>query len=138
MSEHDAPDGEYEAFLEALADGDGYYYECSNGHGTLPPRRACPHCGDRDLEREPLPTTGEIATYTTVTVPTPRFEDDAPYVTAVATFGPVRLTGIVRGLDRDAVEIGREITVTAEPLDATDDRTSNGRSTAGRTITFRP
>ena len=117
-----------EAGLAALEGGDGYYYECSNGHGTLPPRRACPHCGARELETVALPPTAEVVTYTTVTVPTPRFDDDPPYVTAIATCGPVRLTGILRGVDRSDVEIGQEVTVTVESDEPTD----------GRTIVFRP
>ncbi|PCR88771.1 Zn-ribbon domain-containing OB-fold protein [Natrinema ejinorense] len=124
----DASDGEYDVFLDSLADGRGYYYACSNGHGTVPPRRVCPHCGDRDLERIPLPETGEIRTYSTVNVPTPAFDDDAPYVTAIASFGPVRLTGIVRGSDPTDVEIGTPVAATVEPRETTDERT----------ITFRP
>ncbi|MBZ6497004.1 Zn-ribbon domain-containing OB-fold protein [Natrinema longum] len=124
----DASDGEYDVFLDALADGRGYYYTCSNGHGTVPPRRVCPHCGDRDLERIPLPETGEIRTYSTVNVPTPAFDDDAPYVTAIASFGPIRLTGIVRGTDPTDVEIGTPVAATVEPRETTDERT----------VTFRP
>ncbi|MXV60575.1 nucleic acid-binding protein [Natronorubrum sp. JWXQ-INN-674] len=113
----------YDEFLDALEAGEGYYAECSNGHGTLPPRRVCPHCGDRELETVPLAPTGEIVTYTTVSVPTPAFDDDAPYVTAIASFGPVRLTGIVRNAGEDDLEIGREVTVTIEPTETTDERT---------------
>ncbi|SDK80319.1 Zn-ribbon domain-containing OB-fold protein [Natronorubrum texcoconense] len=124
----DSRNAGYDEFLEALDSGDGYYYECSNAHGTLPPRRACPHCGDRDLETLPLPATGEIVTHTTVTVPTPAFDDDAPYVTALAAFGPVRLTGIVRGVDPADVDIGDAVTATVKPSETSGDRT----------ITFRP
>ncbi|QSW97619.1 Zn-ribbon domain-containing OB-fold protein [Haloterrigena alkaliphila] len=124
----DAREDGYDAFLDALEAGEGYYYECSSGHGTLPPRRACPHCGDRELATATLPSTGEIVTFTLVTVPTPQFKDEAPYITAIATFGPIRLTGIVRGIDRENVEIGREVTVVIERDETTDERT----------ITFRP
>ncbi|UHQ98741.1 OB-fold domain-containing protein (plasmid) [Natrinema zhouii] len=118
----------YDAFLDALEADEGYYYECSNGHGTLPPRRACPHCGDRELATAILPSTGEIVTHTLVTVPTPQFKDEAPYVTAIAMFGPIRLTGIVRGIDQENVEIGREVTVAIERDETADERT----------ITFQP
>lgn len=124
----DATDGEYDEFLDALAEDQGYYYVCSNGHETVPPRQVCPHCGDRDLEREPLPATGEIVTHTTVAVPAPRFADEAPYVTAVASVGPVRLTGMVRGVDPDDVAVGQDVTVTVESSETAD----------GRTIVFRP
>lgn len=118
----DSSDGGYDDLLDALETDCGYYYACSNGHGTLPPRRVCPHCGDRDLESEPLPPTGEIVTYTTVTVPTPRFEDDAPYVTAIATFGPVRVTGVLLGVEPADVERGLEVTTTVTETETTDER----------------
>ncbi|MDG5821466.1 OB-fold domain-containing protein [Natronococcus sp. A-GB7] len=124
----DSCDGSYDDFLDALETDDGYYYTCSNGHGTLPPRRVCPHCGDRDLESEPLLTRGKIVTYTTVTVPTPRFEDDAPYVTAIATFGSVRVTGVLLGVEPADVERGLEVTATVTETETTDERT----------IAFRP
>ncbi|MBV0900906.1 Zn-ribbon domain-containing OB-fold protein [Haloarcula salina] len=101
-----APDGEYDAWLDSIEAGEGYYLECGNGHGWLPPRRVCPQCHDRDLSREGLPDSGEIASHTTITVPTPQFEDDAPYVTAVADFGPVSVTGVVRGADPADVALG--------------------------------
>ncbi|KOX93089.1 nucleic acid-binding protein [Haloarcula rubripromontorii] len=101
-----AQDGEYDAWLDSIESDDGYYLECSNGHGWLPPRRVCPRCHDQDLARVDLPESGEIASYTTITVPTPQFEDDAPYVTAIADFGPVSVTGLVRGVDPDDVAIG--------------------------------
>ncbi|MDQ2051799.1 OB-fold domain-containing protein [Natronolimnohabitans sp. A-GB9] len=123
----DVRDGAFDEFLDALEEGDGYYLECSNGHGLLPPRRVCPHCGDRELTRRPLPATGEIVTHTSVAVPTPQFDDDAPYVTAIASFGPVRITGIVADADRTDVEIGQPVAVDVEA----------NATTGERTITFR-
>jgi len=100
-----ARDGEYDRWLDSIESGDGYYLECSNGHGWLPPRGVCPRCHDQDLSEVDLPESGEIASYTTISVPTPQFEDDAPYVTAIADFGPVSVTGLVRGEDPDDVAI---------------------------------
>ncbi|MFA9417441.1 Zn-ribbon domain-containing OB-fold protein [Natrinema sp. HArc-T2] len=124
----DVTNGEYDEFLEALAEGEGYYLTCENDHGLLPPRRSCPHCGDRDLEQRDLPASGEIVTHTTVFVPTPQFEDDAPYVTAVVDFDGVRLTGVVRGIDQAAVEIGDRVTATVE----------SNETDGELTIVFRP
>jgi len=107
MSE-DVRDAGYDDFLDTLAAGDGYYLECSEGHGSLPPRLTCPHCGDRDLVETPLPETGTVDSCSTVHVATPSFVDDAPYVVAVVDFGPVRLTGQVRA-DPDEVDIGTEV-----------------------------
>ena len=99
----------YDEWVDALADGEGFYVECANGHGSLPPRRVCPECGSRDLSEAPLPATGELVTFTDVHVATPAFVDEAPYVTGVAEFGPVRVTGVVRGADADAVEVGASV-----------------------------
>ena len=104
-SEDSVGDAGFDEFLDALADGEGYYVECANGHGSLPPRRVCPECGSADLNEVSLPESGEVATYTKVHVPAPSFADDAPYVTAVVDFGPVRLTGHVLAAVED-VEIG--------------------------------
>jgi uncharacterized OB-fold protein len=101
-------DAGFDDFLDALADGDGYYLECAEGHGSLPPRSVCPHCGSRDLTETDLPETGTVDSHSTVHVPTPSFADDAPYVVAVVDFGNVRLTGQVRA-DPDDVDVGTEV-----------------------------
>lgn len=114
MSE-DVRNAGHDDWLDALESGEGYYLECENGHGLLPPRRVCPHCGGRDLSEEALPTTGTIQAQTTVHVPAPSFQGDAPYTTAVVDFGAVRITGQIRSGTNDgaadvengaAVEIG--------------------------------
>lgn len=101
----------YDDWLDAIADDDGYYLECPRGHGSLPPRRVCPRCGDT-VETRSLPASGVIDTYTIVHVSTPSLSPDTPYVTAVATFEPVRLTGFLRIDPADAtVGITVEATV---------------------------
>lgn len=123
-----ARDGAYDDLLDAIAAGEGYYLACANDHGLLPPRRVCPYCGSRDLAETPLPDSGEVATYTTVSVPTPGFSEDAPYVTAIADFGPLRITGIVRGIDPEDVAVGLTVGVDV-----------GERATTGdRAIVFRP
>jgi len=123
-----ARDGAFDDWLDAVESGEPHYLACGNGHGWLPPRRVCPDCGSRDLSREPLPDSGEIATHTTVQVATPQFEDDAPYVTAIADFGPVSVTGLVRGVDPDEVEIGTVVGIEIG------ERTTTGE----RAVVFRP
>lgn len=117
-----ARDGAYDEFLDAIEDDDAYSLTCPDGHGSLPPQRICPECGSRDLTRTALPATGEIATYTTVAVPAPRFSDASPYVTAIADFGPVHITGQLRGIESAAVEIGQQVTMSVEATESTDDR----------------
>lgn len=112
MSENDAErvrDEGYDDFLDAVSEGKGFYLECPEGHGSLPPRRVCPYCGATDLHEANLPETGRVETFTTVHVAAPEFVDDVPYVTAVVDFGAVRLTGQIRDLDSEAIEVGMEV-----------------------------
>ena len=102
-------DAGFDDWFDALEEGTPYYLECANGHGSLPPRRVCPECDSTELTDRPLPESGEIETFTITHVPTPSFEDDAPYAPAVANFGPVRLTGQVTGIELEEVEIGLEV-----------------------------
>ncbi|MFB6219249.1 MAG: Zn-ribbon domain-containing OB-fold protein [Halobacteriaceae archaeon] len=99
-------DAGYDDLLDGIAAGDPSYLACPAGHGSLPPRRACPECGDTDLAERPLPEEGTVETYTTVRVAAPAFEGEVPYVTAIAGFGPVRLTGLLRGVDPADVVTG--------------------------------
>jgi len=117
-----APDGQYDALLDAIEDGEGYYVECANGHGWLPPRRVCPECGSRELAETPLPGAGEVLTHTTVAVATPQFSEDAPYVTAIAAFGPVNVTGLLRGIEPGDVEVGMSVGVEVGERETTGDR----------------
>jgi hypothetical protein len=115
-------DAGYDDFFDAMDGGEGYYLECENGHGSLPPRSVCPECGSREFTEEPLPDAGEIDTFTVTRVAMPDFEADEPYVTAVADFGPIRLTGQVRGVDHEEVETGMVVEPVAEKTETTGDR----------------
>ena len=110
----------YDALLDAVAAGEGFYLECAAGHGSLPPRRACPRCGRAELEAVALPGVGEVETYTVVHVPTPQLEGDVPYTTAIARFGPVRLSGFLRGLDGDGDPVGASVEASVEGTAAGD------------------
>ncbi len=112
----------YDEWLEAIADGEAFYLASPEGHGSLPPRRVCPHSGSTDLTQKPLPETGTLETHTVVHVAAETFSDDTPYVSAVVDFGPVELTGVIRGLDPASVSVGDELTVTVETRETTDDR----------------
>ncbi|WP_128905507.1 Zn-ribbon domain-containing OB-fold protein [Halorubrum amylolyticum] len=111
-----ADNAAYDEWLDALAGGEGYALVCPGGHGSLPPRRVCPECGSTALSEEPLAETGTVETYNVVHVAGPRFADDTPYVNAVADFGPVRLTGVLHGVDpeTDAVAVGDSVAVGVE------------------------
>lgn len=96
MSEYDEG---YDEWVAAIDRGEGYALECSNEHGSLPPQRRCPECGDSNLEERALPDSGTLDTYTTIHVATPAFIEDAPYTVAIVDFGLVRLTGQLRGVE---------------------------------------
>ena len=117
-----ARDAGYDDLVDAIAEGEGYYLNCANGHGSLPPRHACPDCGSQELDEQPLPETGEIETFTVVHATTPAFAEDTPYVTAVVDFGPVRLTGQVLEQDTDSVETGMTVTPDIAETETTGDR----------------
>lgn len=118
---HDAV-ATYDEWLDAIESDEGFYLLSPEGHGSLPPRRVCPHSGSTDLSQELLPETGTVETYSVVHVGATEFADDTPYITAVVDFGPVELTGIVRGVDPEAVAVGDEMIVTVETRETTDDR----------------
>lgn len=112
----------FDDWLDAVEEGEPYYLECDDGHGSLPPRRVCPECGSTALSEESLPEAGELETFTVTHVPTPSFEDDAPYATAIASFGPVRLTGQVAGIDPEEIEAGLSVTPDVDVSETTGDR----------------
>ncbi|PSQ61106.1 MAG: nucleic acid-binding protein [Halobacteriales archaeon SW_9_67_25] len=108
MSDH-ARDAGYDDFLDAVEAGEPYYLESPSGNGWLPPREVDPETGERELVETDLPETGEVLTYTITNVAGPSFADDTPYVVAIAEFGPVRITGQIRGMDHDDVEVGQTV-----------------------------
>lgn len=112
----------YDEWLDALERGEGYYLESSAERGWLPPRRVCPETGETDLTERPLPEEGTVETFSIVHVAAPQFEEDTPYVTAVADFGPVRITGFLRGVDPEAAETGLAVTATVEESATDGDR----------------
>lgn len=102
----------FDEWMAAIDREEGYALECPAGHGSLPPRRRCPECGDPDLEERALPDSGTVDTFSTIHVATPEFSEDAPYVVAIADFGLVRLTGQLRGVEEP--EVGASVAVGVE------------------------
>jgi uncharacterized OB-fold protein len=118
----DARDAGYDDFLDAVEDGDPYYLESPDGEAYLPPTERDPATGSTALTEQSLPDTGEILTHTTTNVATPQFADDAPFVVALASFGPVTLTGQLRDIDPAAAEIGQSVELGVERSETRDER----------------
>lgn len=114
-------DAGYDEWLDAVRDGDGYYLSCENDHGSLPPRRVCPHCGSLEIEETPLPASGEVETFTVTHVATPNFTEDTPYAVAIARFDDVGVTGQVRGVDVEDVEVGMTVEIDVDETETTGD-----------------
>ncbi|WP_135304765.1 Zn-ribbon domain-containing OB-fold protein [Haloarcula amylovorans] len=108
MSVERARETGYDAWLDALEAGEGYYLRC-DGRALVPPAMAG---AAADLERKPLPETGTVESKTVIRVPHPDFGADAPYAIAIAKFGPVALTGRVTGTNPEAVETRLEVEAT--------------------------
>lgn len=69
----------------------------------------CPTCGDGQLTETPLDDVGTLCTYTAVHVASPAFEPGTPYITAIASFGDVRVTGVLMDVDADDAAIGMDV-----------------------------
>lgn len=122
MSDDRVRDRGFDDALDAIEAGEGYYLECPVGHGSLPPRRRCPECGKDGLRKVSLPETGRIDTYTVTEVPTPDFSEDAPYVLAIADFGPVRLTGQLHGVEPEDISVETTVRVDIVRSETTGER----------------
>ncbi|WP_435365734.1 Zn-ribbon domain-containing OB-fold protein [Haloarchaeobius sp. DYHT-AS-18] len=121
-------DAGYDEFLDAIASGEGYYLACPEGHGSVPPSPRCPVCGEPDLSEEPLPTAGVLEDQTRIHVAGSGFEGETPYVVGIAEFGPVTMTGRLRG-DADAdLDTGAAVVPSVELSD----------TTGSRMLVFRP
>ncbi|MEF8774868.1 MAG: OB-fold domain-containing protein, partial [Halobacteriales archaeon] len=92
------------------------------GHGSLPPRHVCQECGATGLSEEYMKDVGTVETYTVTHVASPEFEEDTPYVTAIASFDGIAVTGQLRGIDPEDVETGLAVVPGVERRETTDER----------------
>jgi uncharacterized OB-fold protein len=114
-------DAGFDDWLDALSEGESYHLVCENGHASLPPRLVCPECGAA-LSETPMEAVGEVLTYTVVHVGTREFDGQTPYTVAIAEYGDVRVTGLVRGVDPEDVTVGMPVDLTVGENPSTDDR----------------
>ena len=118
----DVSNGDHETWLDAIESDHGFYLECPNDHGWMPPRRVCKTCGSTTLDRVSLPASGRIETYTEIQVPAPRFEHEDRVVVAIADFGAVSITGRLDDTATESIEQGTAVELDVEQSAETDER----------------
>jgi uncharacterized OB-fold protein len=111
----ESPDVEYEDWREHLTAGTLIGVSCSScGAVSGTPKRACPDCGNRDLEEIELPEQGTVYSETTINVPPEGFEDS--YQVAVISLGKTRLLARIEG----HVDIGETVEYTGVIVESGD------------------
>ena len=96
----------------------------------FPPRMDCPSCPESEVEWFEVKENGKLITYTVVNYGPSGFEDDAPYILALAEFADgIRILGrLSQDIKSDNIKLGMPLKVTAIKL--ADDRVSYEFQTA--------
>lgn len=77
---------------------------------TVPPRSACPRCGNAGLSWIQLPSRGRLVTYTVIHMPPAQFQTLAPYAIGIVEFAKgTRLPGMIRNVKFENLRIGMEL-----------------------------
>lgn len=92
------------------------------GASYFPPKMDCPRCLLSDMEWFEIKGTGKLLTYTIVNYGPTGFEDDAPYILAVAKFGDgLQIFGrLSHDIQVSDIKVGMELKVV--PIKLPDDR----------------
>jgi len=81
-------------FVTYLEQGKVMATKCKKCGATyFPPKLDCPKCLLSDVEWFEIKGSGRLATYTIVNYGPTGFEDDAPYILAIADFDGIRVFG---------------------------------------------
>ena len=99
-------------FVTHLEEGRVMATRCKQcGQVYFPPRMDCADCLDSEVEWFEVAGEGKLVTYTIVNYGPTGFEDDAPYLLAVAEFpGGVRVFGrLDRGIAESDIKIGMSV-----------------------------
>lgn len=105
-------------FAEGIAAGDPAVRQCDDcNERWLPPRSVCPACGSSTFESVPLPTEGQVESFTSISATIPTFVDDTPYSIAFVRLDEdLALVGQWRGSDDD-LALGVTAAVDTEAVD---------------------
>jgi uncharacterized OB-fold protein len=118
----EVPNGDHATWLDAIESDHGFYLECPNDHGWIPPRRVCKTCGSTTLDRVPLSASGRIETHTEIHVPAPRFTHEDRVVVAIADFGAVSITGRLDDTTDGCIQQGTVVELDVERSETRDER----------------
>lgn len=106
-----------ESFYRHIGEGRLTAARCLRCDSTLlPPRPLCPRCLSADMEWIQLGGRGRVETFTVIHVAPEEFRDQVPYTVAIVKLEEgARITGQVKGVPPEEVEIGMEVEIKFEP-----------------------
>ena len=83
------------------------------GTSYFPPKMDCPKCLLSDVEWFEIEGNGKLVTYAVVNYGPSGFEDDAPYILAIADFGDLRVFGrLSKDIKDSDIDIGMRLKIT--------------------------
>jgi uncharacterized OB-fold protein len=92
--------------------------KCGKIH--FPPRPLCDQCLSKQFEWTPLPTTGELLTYTIIHIAPQQFQSMAPYAMGIIGLdNGVKIPGMIKHAPLDQIRIGMTLSVAFEPCTTT-------------------
>ena len=112
-------------FVTFLEQGKVMATRCKKcGASYFPPKMDCPRCLSSDVEWFEIKGNGKLLTYTVVNYGPTGFENDAPYILALAQFGDgLQIFGrLSRDIDEGNIKLGMDLKVV--PVKLADSRTS--------------
>jgi len=100
-------------FVTFLEQGKVMATRCKKCGATyFPPKLDCPKCSSSDVEWFEIKGGGRLATYTIVNYGPTGFEDDAPYILAIADFDGIRVFGrLSKDIKESDIKLGMGVKV---------------------------
>jgi uncharacterized protein len=84
------------------------------GYAMIPPRPICSRCLSSNLEWIPLPEGGKIISFSEVHVSNEFFQRIAPYIVCIASFGELKIPGIIKEPTK-RVTVGGNVRIEIQP-----------------------
>jgi uncharacterized OB-fold protein len=108
------------AFVDYLEKEELRYTKCRTcGQAFFPPRADCASCLSSDMEWVKVADKGKLISFTRACYAPTGFEEDVPYVLAVADFNTVKVFGRLKaGISLDELQPGMDVQVKTVSLPA--------------------